>query len=126
MFGYGKDCNYICCITEIACNMEVLLTKEYITGLIASKGLSKAEFASRMGIVRQNLDSMLDSRKKDINTVIKMAEVLDIPLLEFIGMQPKENTIYGCLYVNDKPVLVNSWEDLEILMNKKEQKDTTN
>ena len=96
--------------------MEVLLTKEYITGLIASKGMSKAEFASRMGIVRQNLDAMLDSKKKDINVVIKMAEVLDIPLLEFIGMQPKETTIYGCLYVNGKPVIINNRTDIDNLL----------
>lgn len=96
--------------------MEVLLTKEYITRLIEKKGLSKAEFAKQMGIVRQNLDSMLDSKKKDINTVIKMAEVLDIPLMEFIGMKPKESTIYGCLYVDDKPIIVNNREDIDNLL----------
>ena len=37
--------------------MEVLLTKEYITRLIEKKGMSKAEFAKQMGIVRQNLDA---------------------------------------------------------------------
>ena len=99
-----------------ACNMEVLLTKDYITGLIAAKGMSKAEFASKMGIVRQNLDAMLDSKKKDINVVVKMAEVLDMPLLEFIGMKPKGNTIYGCLYVDDKPIIVNNREDIDNLL----------
>ena len=96
--------------------MEVLLTKDYITGLIAAKGMSKAEFASKMGIVRQNLDAMLDSKKKDINVVVKMAEVLDIPLLEFIGMKPKGNTIYGCLYVDYKPIIVNNREDIDNLL----------
>ena len=64
--------------------MEVFLTPEYIREQIARKGMSKAEFASKMGIARQNLDSLLDSKKKDINTIIKMAEVLDIPFLNFI------------------------------------------
>ncbi len=97
--------------------MEVLLTKEYITGLISAKGMSKAEFASRMGIVRQNLDAMLESKKKDINTVVKMSEVLGIPLLEFIGMQQHTDSIYGVLYVNGKPVIVNNREEIEALLN---------
>lgn len=92
--------------------MEVLLTRDYVLGLVAKKGMSKAEFASRMGIARQNLDSLLDSKKKDINTIIKMSEVLDIPFLDFIGIQPKKSDVRGCLYINDKPVLVNSKEEL--------------
>ena len=97
--------------------MEVFLSKEYILGLVASKGMSKAEFSSKMGIARQNLDSLLDSKKKDINTVIKMAEVLDIPFMEFIGMQPKEDVIYGCLWVNGKPQIVNNKEEILNLIN---------
>ena len=79
---------------------------------VARKGMSKAEFASKMGIARQNLDSLLDSKKKDINTIIKMAEVLDIPFLDFIGMQPKEKDIHGCIYINGQPNLIGSKEEL--------------
>ena len=96
--------------------MEVLLTRDYILEQVARKGMSKAEFSSRMGIARQNLDSLLDSKKKDINTIIKMSEVLDIPFLDFIGLQPKETDIHGCIYINGKPVLVNSREDIENLL----------
>ena len=92
--------------------MEVLLTRDYVLEQVAKKGMSKAEFASRMGIARQNLDSLLDSKKKDINTVIKMSEVLEIPFLDFIGLRPKETEIHGYIYINGKPVLVNSKEDL--------------
>ena len=94
--------------------MEVLLTRDYILEQVARKGMSKAEFSSKMGIARQNLDSLLDSKKKDINTIIKMSEVLDIPFLEFIGIQ--EKNIHGCIYINGKPVLVNSREDIENLL----------
>ena len=92
--------------------MEVLLPREYIVQLILKKGMSKAEFAAKMGIARQNLDSLLDSKKKDINTVIKMSEVLDIPFLEFTGMEPPEKEIHGCIYINGKPVLVNNKQEL--------------
>lgn len=98
--------------------MEVLLTKEYITRLIEKKGMSKAEFAKQMGIVRQNLDAMLESRKKDINTVIKMAEVLGIPLEEFLYGK-KEGAgvrVNGFLKVNGSIVEVSSKADLERIM----------
>lgn len=64
--------------------MEVVLTKEYITGLIERKGMSKAKFAKQMGVQRQNLDVLLESMKKDINTVIKMSELLGLSLNEFL------------------------------------------
>ena len=96
--------------------MEVLLTRDYVLEQVAKKGMSKAEFASRMGIARQNLDSLLDSKKKDINTIIKMSEVLEIPFLDFIGMRPKETNIHGCIYINGEPFLVSSKEDVEKLL----------
>ena len=97
--------------------MEVLLPREYIVEQIIRKGMSKAEFAARMGTARQNLDSLLDSKKKDINTVIKMSEILEIPFLEFIGMEEKKTDIHGCIYINGKPVLVSSKEDIEKVLN---------
>jgi len=96
--------------------MEVFITRDYVLEQIAKKGMSKAEFASRMGIVRQNLDSLLDSKKKDINTIIKMSEVLDIPFLDFIGLQPKETDIHGCIFINGKENIVHSREDIENLL----------
>ena len=92
--------------------MEVFITRDYVLEQIAKKGMSKAEFASRMGIVRQNLDSLLDSKKKDINTIIKMSEILEIPFLRFIGMEERKTDIHGCIYVDGKPVLINGKEDL--------------
>ena len=93
--------------------MEVNLTKERITELIAQKGMSKAEFAKRLGYERNNLDAYLNAKKKDINLVIKMAEALDLNLYEFLGLNtPGTKDIYGCLYVKGMPVLVNSREEL--------------
>lgn len=103
--------------------MEVLLTKEYITGLIAAKGMTKSEFAEKMGYKRQNLDAMLDSQKKDINTVVKMSEVLNIPLLEFIGLQQHTDTIYGVLYVNGEPNIVRNRGEVKDLLNITQKED---
>lgn len=94
----------------------VELTKEYISDMIERQGMTKSEFAAKMGYTqRQYLDALLNNKKKDINTVVKMAEVLGIPLLEFIGA--KEDTVkdrvFGCLYINGKARLVNSKVDIE-------------
>ena len=117
-FDFAKYIITFVKLSTKTCNMDVLLTKEYITGLIAKKGMSKSEFAEKMGYKRQNLDAMLDSQKKDINTVVRMSEVLDIPLLELIGLKQHTDTIYGVLYVDNKPVIVNSREEIEELLKK--------
>ena len=91
--------------------MEVLLSKDYILGLVEQRGMSKAEFAKQMGIVRQNLDAMLDSKKKDINTVIRMAEVLGLSLDEFL--YGKQNVkINGFVSVDDIVYTIKQKEDL--------------
>ena len=94
----------------------VELTKEYISDLIERQGMTKSEFAAKMGYTqRQYLDALLNNKKKDINTVVKMAEVLGIPLLEFIGAE--EDTVkdrfFGCLFINGKGHVFYSKNDIE-------------
>ena len=91
--------------------MEVLLTKEYISGLIEQKGMTKAEFAKRMGYQRQNLDAMLDAKKKDINMVIKMAEVLGTTLDDFLYAKTPVK-VMGFVKVNDKVFEIKTRDDL--------------
>lgn len=92
--------------------MEVLLSKDYILGLVEQRGMSKAEFAKQMGIVRQNLDAMLESKKKDINTVIRMAEVLGLSLDEFLyGKQTVK--INGFVSVDDTIYTISQKDDLQ-------------
>jgi transcriptional regulator with XRE-family HTH domain len=92
--------------------MEILLSKDYILGLVEHRGMSKAEFAKQMGIVRQNLDAMLESKKKDINTVIRMAEVLGLSLDEFLyGKQTVK--INGFVSVDDTIYTISQKSDLQ-------------
>ena len=67
--------------------MEVNITKEKVEQMLKQKGISKAEFATQMGVHRQNLDALLKSQKKDINTIIKMAEILEVPFDVFCGFK---------------------------------------
>ena len=99
--------------------MEISLTKERIKELISQKGVSYAAFANALGIKRQNLDAYLDAQKKDINMVLKMANILGMSLYEFIGMpEPGVKDVYGCLYIQGMPVLVNNKQELFELVNR--------
>lgn len=105
--------------------MEVSLTREYITGLIEKRGMSKAEFAKRMGYKeRQYLEAMLDSKKKDINTVIKMAEVFEMPLDEFLyGKKTVE--VDGFIRVNGGIRPIQSKGDLVLALEEIEKLEKT-
>ena len=92
--------------------MDVLLTKDYILGLIEKRGMTKAEFASRMGVKRQNLDALLDSKKKDINTIIQMTEILDISLDDFLNKRASGVCVSGFLKINDTIREIKGKEDL--------------
>lgn len=51
--------------------------------LIACAGMTKAEFARRMGIQKQNVKSLFRSPK--VETVYKVAQVLNLPVVYLIG-----------------------------------------
>lgn len=104
--------------------MEVLLSKDYILGLVEQRGMSKAEFAKQMGIVRQNLDAMLESKKKDINTAIRMAEVLGLSLDEFLyGKQMVK--INGFVSVDDTIYTISQKDDLQRVLAEIEKLEKT-
>ncbi len=98
--------------------MEVLLTKDYILRLLEKKGMSKSDFAKSMGYKRQNVDTMLESKKKDINTIIKIAEVLDMPLEEFIFGKNSYGgvRVSGFVKVNDSIIEVKNKTDLKKIL----------
>lgn len=99
------------------------LTKEYISSLIEQRGMTKAEFAAKMGYKeRQYLDAALNNKKKDISTVVKMAEVLGMPLLDFIGESDNQRgRIYGVLYVNGSPIIVDNRKQIEDLLDQNKE-----
>lgn len=97
--------------------MAVTLNKEQILSLVEQKGMSKAEFASKIGVMRQNLEYFFKSDKKDINTVIKIAETLGVPLLELIGYsQPERPSVYGCIWINGQGHVVEGKDKIEALL----------
>ena len=115
-YAFFSVFSYICWKRDRT--MEINLSKERITELISRKGMSKAEFAKRLGYERNNLDAYLNAKKKDINLVIKMAEALDLNLYDLLGLNaPGAKDVYGWLYVKGMPVLINSKNELlELVM----------
>lgn len=92
--------------------MEVLLTKDYVYNLLDEKRITKADFARSIGLSsRTNLDALLDSKKKDINVVIKMAEALGMTLQEFIGFSPCDFKIKGYVKVGEDLREIKTEED---------------
>ena len=91
--------------------MEVILSKEYVYSLLEEKKIAKAEFARMLDIQRTNLDALLDSKKKDINVVIKMAEALGMSLQEFIGFSPCDFKIKGYVKVGEELREIKTEED---------------
>lgn len=94
--------------------MEVVISRDKVETLLKEKGMTKAEFALRMGIKRQNVDVLLDSKKKDINTVIRIAESLGIPFEEFIGLKQDDRPqILGFIRYEGHFYEITSKEDIE-------------
>ena len=92
--------------------MEVVLSKDYILGLVEGKGMSKAEFATKLGIQRQNLEALLTSKKKDINTVLKMSQILGMPLNEFLYGEEHVPEVQGFIKIDGGIREITSKEDL--------------
>ena len=110
--------------------MEVNITKEKVEQMLKQKGISKAEFATQMGVHRQNLDALLKSQKKDINTIIKMAEILEVPFDVFCGFtDASDPQPQGIIKFHGHYYDINSKEDvLKLLdiMNNKTLKEKNN
>lgn len=63
--------------------MIKLFFEEKGEGLIKAKGMTKTEFAKRMGIKKQNVKVLFKS--KNIETIYKVSKVLDVPFELLIG-----------------------------------------
>lgn len=79
--------------------------------MLRIKGLSKTEFAERMGVKKQNVNALFQT--KNIITLKKAADVLEIPL-ELLVSTPEstEVEINGYLEINGEMRKIKGKEDL--------------
>lgn len=81
------------------------------TELLANAGLNKAKFAEKMGVARQNIQKVFET--KNVFTLMRAAEVLGVSLNHLIsGNIQSETTINGYIEVNGTIHKVQSKQDL--------------
>ena len=75
-----------------------LYFEEHGERLLKSKDITKAEFARRLGICKQNVNSIFST--KSVIVLRKVAQVLDIPF-ELLISYPEEPDYTGCEFYSD-------------------------
>lgn len=87
--------------------------------ILKEKGISKAAFATAMGVKAQNFNKLVGT--KNIVTLSQMGNYLNIPLQVLIfGREEKELEIRGCVFVDGEANLIKCKEDIKNLLNKLE------
>lgn len=88
-----------------------------IKGLCKEKHMTMAEIAERLNINKVTLSQSLNGNPT-LSRLQEVADILGVSVSELFD-QPAKNSIYGVLYVNGKPNIVNSQEEIEVLLNTK-------
>lgn len=90
--------------------------EQHAEELLGNAGLNKAKFSEAMGIARQNVLKLFET--KNVLTLIKAADILKVPLSTLIyGNQSiDEHTIDGFIDVDGKIFRVRSKKDLENIL----------
>ena len=81
------------------------------TELLSNAGLNKAKFAEKMGVARQNIQKVFET--KNVFTLMRAAEVLGVSLNHLISVNIQSETIInGYIEVNGTIHKVQSKQDL--------------
>lgn len=92
-------------------NLDKTFFEENATELLNNAGLNKAKFAEKMGVARQNIQKVFET--KNVFTLIKAAEVLGVSLNHLIsGEVQSENSVSGYIEANGTIHKVQSKQDL--------------
>lgn len=86
-----------------------------IKELCKEKHTTMADVASKIGIHAVTLTQSLNGNPT-LSRLQEVADVLDVDVSELF-VQPVKESVYGCLYVNGKPHIVNSKEEVLQLLN---------
>lgn len=85
--------------------------------LLKDAGLNKAKFAEGVGVARQNIQKVFET--KNVFTLLKASEILGVPLTTLIsGETKKETSINGFIEIDDVVYPVKSGEQYINLINK--------
>ena len=87
-----------------------------IKELCKEKHITMAEIAEKIGIHPITLSQSLNGNPT-LSRLTEVAGALGVDVGELFE-QPKKESMYGCIYVNGSPVIVNSREEIETLLKK--------
>lgn len=83
--------------------------------LLKNAGLTKAKFSERMGVARQNVQKVFET--KNVFTLIKASEILNVPLVTLIyGDMNTQTAIDGFVEVNGIVYRIKDKKDIEGLL----------
>lgn len=92
-------------------NLDKTFFEENATELLNNAGLNKAKFAEKMGVARQNIQKVFET--KNVFTLMKAAEVLGVSLNHLIsGEVQSENIVSGYIEANGTIHKVQSKQDM--------------
>ncbi len=80
-----------------------------------SKGMTMAQIAEKLGIIPITLSQSLNGNPK-LSRLTEVANVLGVDVSELFVQPQGKQDIHGCIYINGKPNLVNSREDIKNLL----------
>ena len=87
-----------------------------IKELCREKHITMAEIAEKIGIHPITLSQSLNGNPT-LSRLTEVADALGVDVGELFE-QPKKESMYGCIYVNGSPVIVNNREEIEALLKK--------
>lgn len=95
--------------------LEKTYLEEHGDEMLVAAGLSKVQFAEKVGIVPQNVKKLFAT--KNISTLAKVADILNVPLQILIyGQEQTTLDVHGCIFVNGTAHLIAKKEDIEELL----------
>ena len=86
-----------------------------IKELCKEKHTTLAEVASKIGIHQVTLTQSLNGNPT-LSRLQEVAEVLGVDVSDLF-VHPVSNSVFGCLYVNGKPIIVNGKQEVIELLN---------
>ena len=85
-----------------------------IKELCKEKHITMAEIAAKIGINPITLSQSLNGNPT-LSRLQEVASALGVNVSELFE-QPIKESMYGCIYVNGSPVIVNNKEEIEVLL----------
>ena len=101
-------------ISLIFVQIEIIMALK-IKELCKEKHITMAQIADKIGINPITLSQSLNGNPT-LSRLQEVADILGVSVGELFDIPVKES-IYGCLWVNGKPQIVNNKEEIENLIN---------